>query len=223
MSQSDKPLELVVHSMPTLSRATAEGVSVRTRWKLLAIVLICSLPAIVACYAYFVLRPEGRPALGELVQPARTLPGVAARTPEGQSFALAALKGQWLLITVAGAACEADCQQRLYVQRQLREILGKERERVDTVWLINDQVALNDEARRVSKLAFVLRLDSGALSEWLPPAPSQAVTDFIFVVDPLGNAMMRFPARMNGAAANKAKRDLERLLRASASWDAPGR
>lgn len=223
MTESDKPLELVVHSMPVLNPAPAQGASVRTRWKLLAIVLLCSLPAIVASYAYFVLRPEGRPALGELVQPARALPSAAASTAEGQPFALAALKGQWLLVSVAGAACDADCQQRLYVQRQLREILGKDRERVDTVWLLNDQAALNEAARQASKAAFVLRMDGVTLSNWLASAPPQAVTDFIFVVDPLGNAMMRFPARMNGATANKAKRDIERLLRASASWDGPGR
>ena len=35
--------------------------------------------------------------------------------------------------------------------------------------------------------------------------------------------MMRFPARMDGAGATQARRDLERLLRASASWDQPGR
>ena len=35
--------------------------------------------------------------------------------------------------------------------------------------------------------------------------------------------MMRMPASLDKAEAGKAKRDLERLLRASASWDEPGR
>ena len=35
--------------------------------------------------------------------------------------------------------------------------------------------------------------------------------------------MMRFPAGLDLAAAGKAKRDLDRLLRASASWDQAGR
>lgn len=223
MTEPDKPLELVVHSMPALHPDAANSAGVRTRWKLLAIVLICSLPAIVACYAYFVLRPPGRPGYGELVQPARALPSHGASTPDGQPFTLAALKGQWLLVSVAGGACDTDCQQRLYVQRQLRETLAKDRERVDTVWLLNDQAALNAQARQASNATFVLRMDDAALRAWLAPAPTQAVTDFIFVVDPLGNTMMRFPARFDGATANKAKRDLERLLRASASWDAPGR
>jgi hypothetical protein len=45
----------------------------------------------------------------------------------------------------------------------------------------------------------------------------------LYVVDPMGNWMMRFPARMDAAGASRAKRDLDRLLRASASWDEPGR
>jgi len=39
----------------------------------------------------------------------------------------------------------------------------------------------------------------------------------------MGNWMMRFPAAMDTGGAAKAKRDLERLLRASSSWDEPGR
>jgi hypothetical protein len=42
-------------------------------------------------------------------------------------------------------------------------------------------------------------------------------------VDPLGNLMMRFPADMDAEAAAKAKRDLDRLLRAAGSWDKEGR
>jgi hypothetical protein len=35
--------------------------------------------------------------------------------------------------------------------------------------------------------------------------------------------MMRFPAKLNTEGALKAKRDIERLLRASAGWDEAGR
>jgi hypothetical protein len=45
----------------------------------------------------------------------------------------------------------------------------------------------------------------------------------LYVVDPIGNWMMRFPAGMDRATASRAKRDLERLLRASAFWDKAGR
>ena len=48
----------------------------------------------------------------------------------------------------------------------------------------------------------------------------QQIEDHLYVVDPLGNWMMRFPADLD---PKQAKRDLDRLLRASAFWDKAGR
>jgi hypothetical protein len=39
----------------------------------------------------------------------------------------------------------------------------------------------------------------------------------------MGNFMMRFPAGLDRDGAARAKRDLERLMRASSSWDQAGR
>ena len=69
--------------------------------------------------------------------------------------------------------------------------------------------------------ATVLRVPAEALAQWLPPAGNPQ--DHLYVVDPIGNLMMRFPANMDAAGAAKAKRDLDRLLRASGSWDVEGR
>jgi 20S proteasome alpha/beta subunit len=69
----------------------------------------------------------------------------------------------------------------------------------------------------------VLRLDAAALDAWLAPAEGHQLAEHLYVVDPMGNWMMRFPAAMDSNGAAKAKRDLERLLRASASWDEAGR
>ena len=66
-------------------------------------------------------------------------------------------------------------------------------------------------------------MDASALAQWLQPAAGHALAEHLYVVDPMGNWMMRFPAAMDTAGAAKAKRDLERLLRASSSWDDAGR
>ena len=71
--------------------------------------------------------------------------------------------------------------------------------------------------------ATVLRVPPDALAQWLPSASNQRLEDHMYVVDPLGNLMLRFPANMDAAGAAKAKRDLDRLLRASGSWDKEGR
>jgi hypothetical protein len=69
----------------------------------------------------------------------------------------------------------------------------------------------------------VLRVDQATLDSWLEVPPGGSVTKYLFVVDPMGNTMMRLPALFDGAGAAKARIDLQRLLRASASWDGPGR
>ena len=69
----------------------------------------------------------------------------------------------------------------------------------------------------------VRRVDAATLATWLQPAPGHTLEEHLYVVDPQGHWMMRFPARLDRAGAAKAKRDLDRLLRASASWDQPGR
>jgi hypothetical protein len=61
------------------------------------------------------------------------------------------------------------------------------------------------------------------LAAWLAPASGKSLAQHLYVVDPIGNWMMRFPAGMDRATASRAKRDLERLLRASAFWDQAGR
>jgi hypothetical protein len=71
--------------------------------------------------------------------------------------------------------------------------------------------------------ATVLRVSPAELQTWLRPEQGAAIQDHLYVVDPLGNWMMRFPARMDVDQAPKVKRDMERLLRASAFWDTPGR
>ena len=69
----------------------------------------------------------------------------------------------------------------------------------------------------------VLRVGPAALAQWLEPAAGKRVEDHLYLVDPLGNLMMRFPADMDAAAAARVKTDLDRLLRASSSWDKEGR
>jgi hypothetical protein len=66
--------------------------------------------------------------------------------------------------------------------------------------------------------AAVLQVPESALSAWLAPAGGHGLGEHLYIVDPLGNWMMRAPPDADPA---KLKRDVERLLRASAGWD-PG-
>ncbi len=225
MPDLDQPLGLTVHSLPT-PREAVDAAGRRTtagRWKMLAVLLICAAPVIASYFTYYVLRPEGRRNFGELVQPQRPLPALTATALEGGSVDLRSLKGQWLLVSVAGGACDAGCEQHLYLQRQLRESLGKEKERVDWVWLVSDSAPIQPALRPALKGATVLRVPQAELSQWLAPAAGRQLQDHLYVVDPIGNWMMRFPAGLDLEGAAKGKRDLDRLLRASSAWDEAGR
>jgi hypothetical protein len=197
------------------------------RLKMLGVLAVCAAPVLASYFTYYVIRPEGRRNYGELVEPQRPLPALEARSLGGAPTPLNSLRGQWLLVSVATGACDAACEKHLYLQRQLREGLGKEKDRLDWVWLVTDSEPVRASLLPALGQATVLRVDPQALGRWLAPAPGRQLAEHLYVVDPLGNWMMRFPApdaaQIDTAAAKNIKRDLERLLRASASWDQPGR
>ena len=220
----DAPLGLTVHALPVADQAASQSAGTRSgRWKMLAVLLICASPVIASYFTYYVIRPEGRRNFGELMTPQRPLPPIAVQALDGQASQLSALKGQWLLLSVAGGACDTRCEQNLYFQRQLRESLGREKDRLERVWLVNDDAGVRAALLPALASSPVLRVAPGPLAQWLEPAAGKRLEDHLFLVDPLGNLMMRFPADIDAAAAAKVKTDLDRLLRASSSWDKPGR
>jgi hypothetical protein len=219
---ADEPLQLTVHSLP--GQRTDDGARrVSGRLKMLAVALVCAAPVIASYLTYYVVRPESRRNFGELIEPQRPIPPINARTLEGKPVPLPALQGQWLLVSVAGGACDAQCENHLYLQRQLREGLGKDKDRLDWVWLVNDEAPVRAEVRAAVAPATVLRVDAQQLAQWLQPVQGHASAEHLYVVDPLGHWMMRFPAGIDRSNAAKVKRDLDRLMRASVSWDRAGR
>ncbi len=221
----DHLLGLTVYAMPEPGQAMAQEVR-RTRmgrWKMIAVMLVCAAPVIASYFTYYVIRPEGRRNFGELIDPQRPLPDQAATDLAGKTANLRELKGQWLLVSVGSGACNDACVQQLYLQRQLRESLGKDKDRLDRVWLVDDEQPVAADLLPGLKEATVLRVPQADLDRWLAPAAGHGLAEHLYLVDPLGNWMLRFPANLDLTTAAKAKRDLERLMRASSSWDQAGR
>ena len=221
----DVPLAMTVHDMPVPVDMAHEdkGRTLSGRLKMLLVMLVCAAPVIASYFTYYVIRPESRRNYGELITPPVAMPPIQVRDLQGTEMPLIGLKGQWLLVSVAGGACDAACQQNLYFQRQLREVLGKDKDRMDRLWIITDEAAVSPDLRPALSQAQAVRMDARTLQAWLKPAPGHDLEDHLYVIDPMGHWMMRFPAHMDVTAASKAKRDLERLMRASSSWDQAGR
>jgi hypothetical protein len=219
-----------VHSLPS-TRGAALRRTTRGRWLMIAVLLVCAAPVIASYFAYFVVRPQTRTNYSELIVPARPLPAsLPLADLAGVPVAARSLRGQWLVVVVAGGACDVRCERHLWLQRQLHEALGAEKDRVDKLWLVDDDVAprratleaiaASADAHGVFAPATVLRTARAALGEWLAPAPGQLLEDHLYLVDPRGDWMMRVPVDADPA---RLKRDIDKLLRASAGWDRPGR
>lgn len=223
MTEPSEPLGLTVHSLPqpreALTRQRASG-----RLKMLAVLAVCTAPVIASYFLYYVARPSGSgTAYSDLIQPTVPMPAVTTRTLQGAVQPLRGLAGQWLLVVVDSGACNAACERRLFMQRQLREMTGRERDRIDKLWLVIDDAPPSPallQALEATPAMNVLRLPREVVAGWLKPAPDHALEDHLYIVDPVGEWMMRAPA---DADPSKLKRDVERLMRGSAGWDKPGR
>jgi hypothetical protein len=222
-SEQDEPLTMTVHSLPSVGGAQDKR-QFTGRWKMLAVMLVCAAPVIASYLAYYVIRPEGRKNYGELISPVRPLPAVKAQLLDATFVPLPALQGQWLIVSVGGGACDAACEKRIYWQRQLRELMGRDKDRIERVWLVNDaapvKTQLASQVHAPLNDAQALRVAPEILAAWLAPEQGARMEDHLYVVDPYGNLMLRWPADMD---PNKAKRDVHNLLRASGSWDKAGR
>ena len=220
---ADAPLTMTVHDLPTPGVPVAQR-RVSGRFKMLAVMLVCAAPVLASYFTYYVVRPTAQRNYGTLMNPAPLLPDVEVTSIDGKRSKLRALQSQWLLISVASGACNSQCEKHIYLQRQLRESLGREKDRLDRIWLIPDVQpvvpALAPQVHAVSAGAYALRIQPGDLQQWLSPEPGKTLGEHLYLVDPMGQWMMRFPADVDAA---KAKRDIERLLRAANSWDRPGR
>ena len=224
-TNSQHPLGMTVYDLPSPAEV-AQADATRTghgRLKMLLVLLVCAAPVVASYFTYYVVRPEARRNFGELIEPMRALPEVVVHRLNGDTFRLSDLKGQWLLISVAGGDCQEDCQRQLYLQRQILTGLGKDRARTEWVWLIPDQAEVPSALLPGLKDATVLRIDSAALAQWLQAATQERLQDHLYLVDPHGQWMMRFPPKLSTEGAIKTKRDMERLLRASSAWDEAGR
>lgn len=185
----------------------------RARWKLFLIMAICAAPMIASYLTYYVIKPQSRTNYGALIDPSQyPLPQLKSHTLDGAASGLADYKGKWIILQVAGGDCDDACKARLFAMRQLRLMQGKEMERIERVWLITDEQPLDTMVMREFDGTDMLRVDANVLHAWLPTDPGTTAADHIYLIDPLGNLMMRFPK--NGDPG-KMQKDIAKLLLAS--------
>lgn len=184
----------------------------RARLKLVGVLLVCAAPVLASYFFYYVMPPSGRSNFGTLIEPQRPVPEMGVSEVSGRPHPLSEHLGQWVLLHVDSGRCERACVDKLYALRQQRTMTGKERDRIDRIWLVTDDVAPGEDLMRDYEGTVVLRVAPERLVALLPVEPGRRIQDYLWVVDPLGNLMMRFPADGDPA---KIRKDISRLLRAS--------
>jgi len=186
--------------------------TLRARLKLFGILLVCAAPVIASYLAYYVVPPGGRTNFGDLIEPQRPVPELSLVARDGTPYRFSTLLGQWVLLQADRGACDAACVEKLFALRQQRTMTGKERDRIDRVWLVTDTTPPSADLEREYEGTILLRADPAELGALLPVEPGKRIEDYLYVVDPVGNLMMRFPADGDPARIRK---DINRLLRAS--------
>jgi hypothetical protein len=164
--------------------------------KLFWVGVVCAAPLVLGTAAYVLGWRSGATSnYGEL------LPPRAVSAP-----ALEPLRGKWVLVTLDAAACDASCEKKLYIVRQIRRAQGKDMDRVERFWALTDGAKPRPELVAAIEGTYVGTLAAGAF-------PGNAA-DYIYLVDPLGNVMMRYPRDPD---PSKMIKDLQRLLKYSRS------
>jgi len=185
----------------------------RGNWMLFLVIAVCAAPVILSYLTYYVIKPERRNNYGALIDPRQhPIPDLRSASLEGKPATLNDFHGKWILLQADAGACDQRCTDKLYYQRQLRLTQGKERDRIERVWLVTDDAPLSTALMKEYDGTRILRVDPKKLAAWLPVDAGTAVEDHLFVIDPLGNLMMRFPKNPD---YNKVKKDITKLLKAS--------
>ena len=165
----------------------------KSRVQLLLIIAAFALPAVIALLmqtSWFHWNPGETRNRGELIEP------VLPMTADAAANELFNNGKRWSVLVRFPDACAADCQRRLTLLSHIREAQGKKMERVQMVaWTSPQHPALGT----------VWKSWQPADSSPLSLAPGESA-----LIDPLGNAMLRYAAN---AEPTDVRKDVAHLLR----------
>jgi hypothetical protein len=184
----------------------------RARLKMLAILAVCAAPVIASYLTYYVIKPEGRTNYGSLIEPQRDIGALPLMSPDGKLTSIGDLRGKWLLLAIEPGVCAKACTDHLYALRQIRLTTGKDRDRVERVLLVTGDALPSAQVLAEYEGTVVGRLRADLVERTFPAEAGARADEHLYVIDPLGNLMMRFPRDVD---LTRMKKDVAKLLRAS--------
>jgi hypothetical protein len=195
---------------PIQQRNSQPGAQRKSQRMLLVVAAVCIAPFVASWALYFLWQPSGRINYGELIEGAALPAGNLVLTGGGKPFDFAQVRGRWTFVTVDSGACDDYCQKKLWKMRQVRLTQGKYLERIERVWLVNDGQSISETVIKEYDGTWIANAQDHAVLKAFPHRDAQR--DHIYLVDPLGNVVLRYP---KDADPSRMKKDLQRLLRVS--------
>ena len=192
----------------------------RSRTPLVLIFLMSLAPVVAAVLVYFnpQWRPEGSVNYGMLIAPQRPMPAASElklTTLDGKPFDLNTLKGKWLLLAADQAECPESCARKLFILRNSHASQGKNVERLARVWLITDDAPVPEKVLEAYKGTTMVRVDPVQLQKFLTTTDvlasnaKDALAVPMWIIDPLGNLIMQYPA---DSEPEKVRKDISKLV-----------
>lgn len=184
---------------------------------LLLLGAISLAPFVGSLLLYYFWKPQSFTNYGELL-PVTPLAEVVVKVQDAPAFRFSELRGKWAFLMVDVATCDDYCRSKLYLMRQIRLTQGKDQERIERLWMITDgKQPAPDLAAQYAGTREV-RVQGDEFLRKLPAVKS--VSDHVYLVDPFGNLMMRFP---RDADPQRVKKDIGKLMKASSGWVQTGK
>ena len=186
---------------------------------LIFLFVVFALPAAVATLMYVTgWRPSSTGNHGELIQPARFIEDRAMQSLDGKPVKFSELQGKWTMVYFDTAACPEECVKQLYTMRQTHIAQGKDQDRVQRIFILTDASAADALPAKLTDYPDmrVLSGEKAVLAKLTQDFGIDALAEMdkrsIYLLDPMGNLMMRYVPGTDPAGLRK---DLVRLLKYS--------
>jgi|TARA_B110000305_G_scaffold134923_2_gene150665 hypothetical protein len=185
----------------------------KNSWLVPWIVLtICVLPVIASTALYSFWKPDGFVNNGDLIEPV-PIYGLEVRTSQGDIFSFADLYGFWSFVSIDASSCEDICEKKLYLMRQIRLTQGAEKDRLERLhFVLGDNQLPKKITDEHEGTRFITLPDASELTVF---GDLEDAKNYIYLVDQIGNLMMRFPVTIDPSLM---KKDVRKLLKISKAW-----
>jgi hypothetical protein len=174
----------------------------RGRVQLLLVLLVALGPMVLATtmYTFKFWVPDSRSHHGEMIGNGETRTELGVQSDEKR----------WQLLVTAPQQCEADCQQLVYLARQIQMGLGRDASRASHALTTAEPISPEYEAKLTREYPQLQRYPLD-VTRYRRMAPGVELPQ-LWIVDPHGNLVLRYGAEVNG---KDVLNDLRQLLKLS--------